>query len=314
MIDNKSGKTFIPPAMDIVCGDVERALCEDLGSIDVAQDVSGNLLAKDSEVEARLYSNSDGLLCGVPWFDTAFILLDKEIKINWRKQDGETINQGDLLCSVTGNIRTLLAGERTALNFIQLLSGVATRSYILAKLVAKHSKKGATTQVLDTRKTIPGLRIAQKYAVRVGGCHNHRFSLYDAILIKENHILGADSIKHLLENATKQGHGKRLPIIVEVETLQELQEVLNLISNNSEIRVDVILLDNLDLEQIKQALELREKIVSQMTGAGAQPAFEISGMIDEKNLPTFIELGVERISMGYLTKDIKTLDFSLQFK
>ncbi|RKZ78499.1 MAG: carboxylating nicotinate-nucleotide diphosphorylase, partial [Candidatus Parabeggiatoa sp. nov. 1] len=196
---------------------VKRALAEDVGN----GDLTAQLIAADTPANAQVISRQPAILCGAAWFEEVFKQLDSRVQITWQAQDGQTISPEQLLCNLTGPVRTLLTGERTALNFLQLLSGTATQTQRYVKAIS-----GTHAQVLDTRKTLPGLRHAQKYAVRCGGGTNHRMGLYDAFLIKENHILAAGDIAHAIAAARKQAAHLPVEVEVEVETLEQVKEAL----------------------------------------------------------------------------------------
>ena len=265
---------------------IKLALEEDIGSGDVTCD----LINKTATSSATVIAREPAIICGIAWFNEVFKQLDNNIQINWHVKDGELINSNQLICELNGSTRSLLSGERTALNFLQTLSGTAS----LAKQYAE-AIESTPTKVLDTRKTIPGLRLAQKYAVACGGCKNHRVGLYDAILIKENHIMGAGSIKLAVESARK--HHPQLSIEVEVENLDELQQALD-------ARVERALLDNFSIEQLKQAVELNHN----------QIELEASGNVTLDTILSIAETGVDYISSGAITKDLKALDLSMRFK
>ena len=265
---------------------IKLALEEDIGSDDVTCD----LINKTATSSATVIAREPAIICGIAWFNEVFKQLDNNIQINWHVKDGEHINSNQLICELNGSTRSLLSGERTALNFLQTLSGTAS----LAKQYAE-AIESTPTKVLDTRKTIPGLRLAQKYAVACGGCKNHRVGLYDAILIKENHIMGAGSIKLAVESARK--HHPQLSIEVEVENLDELQQALD-------ARVERALLDNFSIEQLKQAVELNHN----------QIELEASGNVTLDTILSIAETGVDYISSGAITKDLKALDLSMRFK
>jgi nicotinate-nucleotide pyrophosphorylase (carboxylating) len=229
------------------------------------------------------------VVSGRPWFDTVFRLLDQETEIAWQVSEGERVSAGQRLCLLEGRTRALLSGERTAMNYLQTLSGTATRARSYADAVA-----GLPVRVLDTRKTLPGLRVQQKYAVRCGGCHNHRMGLYDAILIKENHILAAGSIGAALAAAHALHPGVETEI--EVESLGELREALD-------AGAAQVLLDNFGLSDLRRAVELN----------GGRARLEASGGISLKTIRTVAETGVDRISVGDLTKDVTAVDLSMRF-
>ncbi len=264
---------------------VHTALQEDIGH----EDVTAKLIEEDDFSLATVISRESAIICGVDWFEEVFTQLDPEIFIEWDVDDGDKVEAGQQLCTLSGSTRALLSGERTALNFLQTLSGTATVSGIYADAV-----KGTGTKVLDTRKTIPGLRLAQKYAVKCGGCENHRMGLYDAILIKENHILGAGSIAEAV--AAARFNSPELPVEVEVENLDELQQALD-------ANVERVLLDNFNLDLLKQAVKLNDK----------KAELEASGGVTLESIRDIAETGVDYISTGALTKDVKSIDLSMRF-
>ena len=274
----------IKPSAELVLGNVRAALAEDVGS----GDITAALIAPDSQATARVITREDGVLCGRPWVDAVFAELNPAVVIEWQAGDGESVAAGDSLFTLRGPARSLLTGERAALNFLQLLSGTATTCRRYADLVA-----GTGVKLLDTRKTIPGLRIAQKYAVTCGGCHNHRIGLFDAFLIKENHINACGGIAAAVKTA--RDHAPGMPVEVEVETLEELQQALA-------AACDRVMLDNFSLEQMATAVEL----------ADGRVELEASGNITEATLRSIAETGVDYISIGALTKDCKALDLSMR--
>ena len=263
---------------------VITALAEDIGS----GDVTAKLIPEDEFSLASVISRESAIICGIDWFEEVFAQLDSQVFIEWDVDDGDRVEAGQQLCSLSGSTRSLLTGERTALNFLQTLSGTASIADEYASAV-----KGTGVKVLDTRKTIPGLRIAQKYAVSCGGCFNHRVGLYDAVLIKENHILAAGSISEAVESA--RFHNPELTIEVEVENLDELQQAID-------AKVDRIMLDNFELDLLKQAVKINNN----------QTELEASGNITLETIRTISETGVDFISTGSLTKDIKSLDLSMR--
>lgn len=265
---------------------VKLALLEDIGQ----QDLTANLIPASAQAQAQLISRETAVLCGRDWFNAVFMQLDPTISIEWLAEDGDKLEANAPICRLNGPARALLTGERTAMNFLQTLSGTAS----LAKRYADQVQ-GLPVKVLDTRKTLPGWRVAQKYAVRCGGCFNHRFGLYDGILIKENHINAAGSIAEAVAQA-KALHAN-VSIEVEVENLDELDQALT-------AGADIVLLDNFDLAQLEQA-------VKQTQG---RALLEASGGIGLENIREIAETGVDRISVGALTKDIKAVDLSLRFK
>jgi nicotinate-nucleotide pyrophosphorylase (carboxylating) len=275
---------LIKPSAELVLSNVRAALSEDVGS----GDITAALIAPDSQATARVITREDGVLCGSPWVDAVFAELDPAVAIEWQARDGESLTAGDSLFTLRGPARSLLTGERAALNFLQLLSGTATTCRRYAGLVA-----GTGVKLLDTRKTIPGLRIAQKYAVTCGGCHNHRIGLFDAFLIKENHINACGGIAAAVKTARE--HAPGIPVEVEVETLEELQQALD-------AACDRVMLDNFSLQQLATAVEL----------AGGRVELEASGNVTEATLRSIAGTGVDYISIGALTKDCKALDLSMR--
>ena len=264
----------------------DLALKEDIGS----GDITAELVRSDTNARAVVVSRETGVLCGSTFVDAVFSMLDAAINIDWFKSDGDLLEPNDTLFTVSGNARKILTGERTALNFLQLLSGTATLAYRFA-----NSVEGTSVRLLDTRKTIPGLRLAQKYAVTCGGCHNHRIGLYDAFLIKENHIEACGGIADAISAARKSAPGKTVEI--EVETLNELQ--LALAANP-----DRIMLDNFSEAMLREAVA---------ANAG-QCELEASGNITELNLRSIAETGIDFISIGALTKRVEPLDLSMRLE
>jgi len=265
--------------------DVRRALDEDLGN----GDITAQLIPEGRIGKATVYTSEPAVLCGRNWFDAVFKQLDDKVDIRWYAADGEAIVPHQVVCTLHGPARCLLSGERTALNFLQTLSGTATLANTYAKQV-----EDLNIRILDTRKTIPGLRHAQKYAVRCGGCHNHRMGLYDAFLIKENHISAAGSIKSAISKA--RALNTELTVEVEVENRQELEQALR-------AGADRILLDNFTTDEIRQAVALTGKRVE----------LEASGGITLNTLRQYAETGVDYVSIGTLTKDVHAIDLSMRF-
>ncbi|MEJ2645316.1 MAG: carboxylating nicotinate-nucleotide diphosphorylase [Gammaproteobacteria bacterium] len=265
---------------------VLRALQEDLGD----GDVTAALIPADTLSEATVISRQHAVLCGAPWFNALFHAVDPRVKVRWKVPDGARVVPDQTLCNLEGPARALLTGERTALNFLQTLSGTATcvRTYVDAV-------QGLPVRILDTRKTLPGLRQAQKYAVRTGGGHNHRMGLYDGILIKENHILAAGSISDAVQAA--RDLNTDLPVEVEVENLEEVREALD-------AGADILLLDNFTTDALTAAVKL--------TGGRAQ--LEASGGITLDTIRTVAATGVDSISVGALTKDLRAADLSMRFR
>ena len=263
---------------------VTLALSEDIGD----GDITAQLIPADQTANAVVITRESAIICGRPWFDEVFRQLDPDIAIEWLVEEGQTVNPNDELVKLSGNTRSLLTGERTALNFLQTLMGTATTASEYAKLV-----EGTDTKILDTRKTLPGLRRAQKYAVKVGGCDNHRMGLYDAYLIKENHIAACGSIRSAVENARKQVPGKLVEI--EVEDIEQLQQALN-------AKVDIVMLDNFDQKSLDTAaLQKRESV-----------KYEVSGNLDQTSISAIPKSGVDLLSSGSLTKHIRAIDLSMR--
>ena len=269
---------------------VDAALAEDVGS----GDLTAQLVPAGVVTQATVISRENAVLCGTAWFQRCFEKLDPTIVIDWKAKDGDLIKPGQLLCDLKGPARSLLTGERTALNFLQLLSGVATRARQYADVVA-----GTKAQVVDTRKTLPGLRLAQKFAVKCGGGGNHRLGLYDAILIKENHILAAGSIAAAMAaaRASAAAAGRCKFIQVEVENLDELRQALD-------AGAAMILLDNMSPDQMREAVAI----------ASGKAVLEASGNVGLDTVRAIAETGVDRISVGSLTKDVRALDLSMRFQ
>ncbi len=273
---------MIDPA--VVQADVARALAEDVGS----GDLTAELIPADKRSRARVISREAAIICGRQWFDEVFRQLDADVQIEWLVSDGEQVRPDQELCRLSGRARSLVTGERTALNFLQTLSGTATTAGEYAKAVA-----GSRTRILDTRKTIPGLRLAQKYAVTCGGCHNHRIGLFDAILIKENHIHAAGSITAAVQRARQLHPGVQLE--VEVESLQELEEALA-------AQPDIVMLDEFGLDEMRQAVQM----------ATGKVKLEISGSVSLERLPELVATGVDYISVGAITKHLRAVDLSMR--
>jgi nicotinate-nucleotide pyrophosphorylase (carboxylating) len=273
-----------PPPTHVVHANVARALAEDVGT----GDVTARLVPEDRRAEGTVISREAAVLCGQAWFEAVFEQLGGGVSTEWALPDGASVAAGQSLCRLRGPARTLLTGERTALNFLQTLSGTATR------VRAYHERiKDLPVALLDTRKTLPGLRLAQKYAVRCGGGTNHRLGLYDGILIKENHIATSGSISRAIENARKLHTG--LPIETEAENLDEAAEAIA-------AGADIVLLDNFSLPDLREAVA-RHK---------GQSLLEASGGITLDNLRAIALTGVDRISIGALTKDVFATDLSMR--
>ncbi|MTC69922.1 carboxylating nicotinate-nucleotide diphosphorylase [Providencia sp. wls1914] len=269
---------------------VSVALKEDLGQvIDYKRDITGQLLNEESQATARIITREEGVFCGQKWLEEVFYQLGNKVKVDWKVQDGDKVSPDQVLCEMQGPSQILLTGERTALNFVQTLSSVST---VTAKYVA--FLEGTRTKLLDTRKTIPGLRSALKYAVLMGGGYNHRLGLSDAYLIKENHIISAGSVSQAVSLA-RQAHSD-VPIEVEVENLDELLQALK-------AQADIIMLDNFTTDMMKDAVVLTD----------GKAALEVSGNVTDKTIREFALTGIDFISVGALTKHIQALDLSMRF-
>ena len=267
--------------------DVARALQEDLG----AGDLTAGLIDPTRQARARVLARESAVLCGTPWAEAALRALDPNVRITWHVAEGQRCAADQVVLEVEGQARALLSAERTALNFMQLLSAVATKTRTYVDVVA-----GTRAQIVDTRKTLPGLRLAQKYAVRVGGGTNHRIGLHDAVLIKENHIAAAGGVTAVLR-ATEAIAAKAQFIEIEVETLAQLEEALN-------AGAKMVLLDNMDVPTLQQAVRIN----------AGRVILEISGGVTLDGLRALAETGVDRISIGGLTKDVKATDFSMRME
>lgn len=263
---------------------VALALEEDLGS----GDITAQLIPSGRRAEARIITRDAAVISGSAWVNEVFKQLDPRVSVRWQTADGERVEAGQTLFRLEGPARALLSGERTALNFLQTLSGVATTCRHFADMV-----EGTGVRLLDTRKTIPGLRLAQKYAVTCGGCHNHRIGLYDAFLIKENHIAACGGIAAAVLAAHQIAPGK--PVEVEVENLDELRQAL-------EAGVDIIMLDELSLSDMRLAVEL----------TAGRARLEASGGVSESTLRQIADTGVDYISIGALTKHVWAVDLSMR--
>lgn len=276
----------------IIQSQVTSALAEDIGS----GDVTAALIPQDSQSTAQLICREDAILCGKDWFNEVFRQLDQKIHINWHYEDGDKLSNEQCVCTLTGNSRSILTGERSAMNFLQTLSATASITHHYVQHLQQNSKTQNRVKLLDTRKTIPGLRDAQKYAVRCGGGHNHRHGLFDGILIKENHIMAAGSITNAVQTA-RDISPHTLKIEVEIETLEELREAL-------EAKADIMLLDNMSNDMLKEAVAMNQH----------QTKLEVSGDITFARLSELANIGIDYISSGAITKNIKATDISLRFK
>jgi nicotinate-nucleotide pyrophosphorylase (carboxylating) len=263
---------------------IRAALAEDIGT----GDWTGQLISESAQVKARVIVREPAVLCGAPWFEAVMQQVDSRIAITWHVAEGDAVSADTEVCSLTGPARALMTGERAALNFLQLLSGVATNTRDYVNLI-----HGTRASVLDTRKTVPGLRLAQKYAVRVGGGKNQRLALYDGILIKENHIAAAGSIAAAMVSANALHSG--VGIQIEVENIDELLQALDAGAVS-------ILLDNFSIAMLQDAVKI----------TAGRAVLEASGGIDRATIRAIAETGVDRISIGSLTKDIKATDYSLR--
>ncbi|MCP4598122.1 carboxylating nicotinate-nucleotide diphosphorylase [Neptuniibacter sp.] len=263
---------------------VKKALQEDIGS----GDITAQLIPTDQMATARVISRQEAVISGVDWVNEVFRQVDPSLTLDWQVDDGDLVERDQVLFWAKGSARNLLTAERAALNFLQTLSGTATVSKLYADKVA-----GTSVKLLDTRKTLPGLRFAQKYAVTCGGCYNHRIGLFDAFLIKENHIMACGGIKAAVDTAKNNEPGK--PVEVEVETMDELQQALD-------AGADIIMLDNFSLEDMRRSVEIARGIAK----------LEASGNITDKTLRPIAETGVDYISIGALTKHCQAVDLSMR--
>ncbi|MFC7778510.1 carboxylating nicotinate-nucleotide diphosphorylase [Pantoea sp. GCM10028869] len=270
---------------------VARALQEDLGGeVDADRDITALLLPAEKQAVAKVITREDGVFCGKRWVEEVFIQLGNKVTVSWHVEDGQALVADQLLFELTGPARLLLTAERTALNFVQTLSGVATEVSRYVALLA-----GSETQLLDTRKTLPGLRTALKYAVLCGGGNNHRLGLSDAFLIKENHIIASGSVRNAVEKALWLSPD--VPVEVEVESLAELQDAID-------AGADIIMLDNFSLEMMHEAVALTNK----------RALLEVSGNVTETTLQQIAQTGVDYVSVGALTKHVRALDLSMRFR
>lgn len=263
---------------------VRRSLREDIGS----GDITAQLIPESRLANASVITRDSAVICGTAWVDEVFRQLDARVAVHWQVQDGQRAEPNQVLFQLEGPARALLSGERTALNFLQTLSAVATRCQHYAALV-----QGTAVKLLDTRKTLPGLRLAQKYAVTQGGCHNHRIGLFDAFLIKENHIAACGGIAAAVATARTIASGK--PVEVEVENLDELEQALT-------AGADIVMLDELSLDDMRRAVTIN----------AGRAKLEASGGVNETTLRGIAETGVDYISIGSLTKDVKAVDLSMR--
>ncbi|QKI89354.1 carboxylating nicotinate-nucleotide diphosphorylase [Thiomicrorhabdus xiamenensis] len=265
---------------------VQKALEEDIKG----GDLTASLIPQETQADAAIICREEAVLCGRPWFDEVFRQVDDSIKINWLKEEGEPVHANDTLCEISGSARHILTAERTALNFLQTLMATATTTSAYMKYLI-----GSTTTLLDTRKTLPGLRLAQKYAVACGGAQNHRIGLYDAILIKENHIMAAGGINAAVTNAKRLYPSVKVE--VETENLDEVQQAL-------EAGADIIMLDNFSIDMMQQAVEMVDH----------RAKLEVSGNVEIQHLAELAATGVDYISTGAITKHLRAIDLSMRFK
>jgi nicotinate-nucleotide pyrophosphorylase (carboxylating) len=279
---------FSPSAIaELARADAARALAEDVG----AGDLTAGLVDPARRAQARVLARESAVICGAPWAEATLRQLDPSAKVEWLVAEGRRCAADQVVLQVEGSARALLTAERTMLNFLQLLSAVATKTATYVEAV-----RGTQAHIVDTRKTLPGLRLAQKYAVKTGGGTNHRIGLYDAVLIKENHIAAAGGVAPVLRAAQRVAASASF-IQIEVETLEQLREALDAGAN-------MVLLDNMDLPTLREAVRIN----------GGRASLEISGGVTLEGLRALAETGVDRISIGALTKDVKATDFSMRLK
>jgi nicotinate-nucleotide pyrophosphorylase (carboxylating) len=279
--------SFVPFPADL-SAQVDRALEEDIGG----GDLTAALIPAAANGWAALITRESAIICGVPYVDATFTRIDPKVRIHWKIAEGAQVQANQTLFEIQGPARSLLTGERTALNFLQLLSGTATAAHAFAECL-----KGTTCRLLDTRKTIPGLRSAQKYAVRVGGGQNHRMGLFDGILIKENHIMAAGSIARAV--AAARSYGTKVPVEVEVESLDELGQAIA-------AGADIAMLDDFSLEDMSEAVALNRL-------APRPVKLEASGGVTLENIRLIAHTGVDYISVGSITKHVRAVDLSMRF-
>jgi len=281
-----------PAVAELARADATRALQEDVAD----GDLTASLVDPGRRALARVLAREAAVVCGAPWVEATVRQLDPEARIRWLCGEGERCAADQVVLEIEGSARALLTAERTALNFLQLLSAVSTKTALYADAV-----RGTRARIVDTRKTLPGLRLAQKYAVRTGGGLNHRIGLYDAVLIKENHIAAAGGVAAALR-AVAPAAERAAFVEVEVETLGQLREAL-------EAGARMVLLDNMDLPTLREAVRINDE-----AGADRKAVLEISGGVTLDGLRALAETGVDRISVGALTKDVKAIDYSMRFQ
>lgn len=284
MTVNSVFDSYGPALPAALAANVQAAIAEDVGTCDL----TGLLIPADKPVQARVIVRESAVLCGQPWFEACMAAVDARLQVRWLKEEGARMAPDDVVCEIAGPARALLTAERPSLNFLQLLSGVATATRRYADLIA-----GTRARVLDTRKTLPGLRLAQKYAVRIGGGENQRLALYDGILIKENHIAAAGSITAAMQAALALGTDASVQI--EVESIAELEEALAAGAKS-------VLIDNFTVPMMREAVEINR----------GRALLEVSGGVNAESIREFAETGVDRISVGALTKDVRATDYSLR--
>jgi len=272
---------------ELARADAARALAEDVG----AGDLTAGLVDPQRRAQARVLAREAAVICGAPWAEAALKMVDPTVQVRWCVPEGGRCGADEVVLEIEGSARGLLTAERTALNFLQLLSGVATKTATYVDAI-----QGTRARIVDTRKTIPGLRLAQKYAVRAGGGLNHRIGLYDAVLIKENHIATAGGVTAVLQKA-QQVAASATFVEIEVETLAQLEEALG-------AGAKMVLLDNMDLATLHEAVRIN----------AGRAILEISGGVTLESVRALAETGVDRISIGALTKDVKATDFSMRMK
>jgi len=270
---------------------IRNALLEDLSEKDASLDITAQLISPTSHSKATIITREKAVICGVEWVNEVFRQLGKEVSLSWHVKDGDLVEPNTTLCDLEGPSRVLLTGERTALNFLQTLSATATLTHQYSRLL-----EGTNTTLLDTRKTLPGMRLAQKFAVRCGGGANHRIGLYDAYLIKENHIFACGGIEQAVKKAKQLNPGKTVE--VEVENLDEFEQALT-------AEADIIMLDNFSLADIESAVATNNK-------AEHKAKLEVSGNITDERLAELAATGVDFISSGALTKNIQAIDLSMR--
>lgn len=282
--------SFISIPEQLIQKQVKQALAEDIGH----GDLTAGLIAEDTIAQARLLCRENAVICGKQWFDASFKQINSDISIDWLVNDGGKVAANDTVCLINGNARDILTAERTAINFLQTLSATATSTAVMVAQL-----NNPDIRLVDTRKTIPGLRLAQKYAVNCGGAFNHRFGLYDGVLIKENHIIAAGSIAAAIQSARKNVH-HGLKIEVEVENLNEVKQAIT-------AGADTLLLDNMSFETIEQAIQIKKSLKAKHL------KLEVSGNINHKQLQRLGRLEIDFISSGAITKHVQAIDFSLRF-